>query len=432
VYDVPTWTMSDWMGLIYVVGFVLVIALIVSGREIPSGLKRVIYAGLALRIFGGLLRYWVFYEIYGASGDAPGYYTRGVDWSRRIYQGDFSPFYDRMLWFNGSWKETGFMGFPSMFVISLIGPSMVGEFVAFSMLAFLGITGFVMAFKKAYPDIPLTRYARWVFFFPSLWYWPSSVGKEAIMLMGIGLAVWGFIGKRINWVPLLIGGFFVWAVRPQVAAVLIFSLFLSYWLASAKRLTFGRVLQGAALIAVCVVGMRFATAAMGVQDFGLEGIQEYVEAEQLTTVVKGSSVQKVGLSPLGVPLAMINVLTRPWPWEARNGTALLSALELLMVWGIIWYRRKNFMRALKHWRSHAVLRLAVPFIVIYSVSLGLLVVNLGIIARQRVFLFPFLFFFLEAVPAVGRKRTRAPAPYGMPQPMPQSAPSPNVAVGPIR
>jgi hypothetical protein len=135
-------------------------------------------------------------------------------------------------------------------------------------------------------------------------------------------------------------------------------------------------------------------------------------------------------------MAMINVLTRPWPWEARNATSLLAALELLMFWGILWYRRKNLKRALANWRSDPLLRIAVPFIVIYSVSLGLLVVNLGIIARQRVFLFPFLFLFIEAMPAIARKRAarRPPiaGPLGGPQRRLPDAPPPNLVGGTIR
>ncbi len=65
------------------------------------------------------------------------------------------------------------------------------------------------------------------------------------------------------------------------------------------------------------------------------------------------------------------------------------------------------MEAVRTWRSHALLRIAVPFILVYTASLGLMVVNLGIIARQRIFLFPFLFLLLEAAPEQ-RVRPRRP------------------------
>jgi hypothetical protein len=56
------------------------------------------------------------------------------------------------------------------------------------------------------------------------------------------------------------------------------------------------------------------------------------------------------------------------------------------------------------------LRLAVPFILVYSITLGMLIANLGIIARQRVFLFPFLFLLVEAVPQRENQPSRSLAP----------------------
>jgi hypothetical protein len=51
------------------------------------------------------------------------------------------------------------------------------------------------------------------------------------------------------------------------------------------------------------------------------------------------------------------------------------------------------------------------FVVLYAVALGLMLTNLGIIARQRIFLFPFLFVLLQGVPssrssAVGAGKVR--------------------------
>jgi hypothetical protein len=443
-------TTEDIVGLCYVIGFIFMLGLMVSATRMPAPLKRLIYAGLALRIVGGLARFVIFYEVYDGSGDAPGYYRRGWQYAQMLWQGDFRMFYDQSLWFGGyQWQETGFPPFPSMVVLALIGPSQIGEYVAFSLLAFLGLVGFAVAFKRMYPDIPLQRYARWIFLFPSLWYWPSNVGKEAIILMGLGLAFMGFIGKndRIQWIPLLIGLFFVWAVRSQVAAIVVLCFMLAYWLGLSRRWTPGRLVQAAVILAIGAGGLYFALRTAGMQEFGVEGMQELVEANQATTVVKGSSVDKVGLSVTGIPIAMVNILTRPWPWEARSSTAFLAAIEILTFWGIVFYRRKNFVRALKTWRQHAVLRVAIPFIIMYSIALGLVVVNLGIIARQRVFLFPLLFLLLEAAPAVRRKRVaaRPPMPYAVPRPAgpqvvgagttgvmgPQGAP-PNVARGPAR
>ena len=76
---------------------------------------------------------------------------------------------------------------------------------------------------------------------------------------------------------------------------------------------------------------------------------------------------------------------------------------------------------LKNWRADRFLRFSIPFILTYSVLLGMLMVNLGIIARQRVFLFPFLFLLLHAAPGGEPKREgSATRPRPEPRPQPRS------------
>ncbi len=77
------------------------------------------------------------------------------------------------------------------------------------------------------------------------------------------------------------------------------------------------------------------------------------------------------------------------------------------MWVIVWFRRKSLWQSLRHFRSDRLLRVAVPFILVYSITLGMIIANLGIIARQRVFLFPFFFILVEAVPRVVHERKQA-------------------------
>jgi hypothetical protein len=307
------------------------------------------------------------------------------------------------------------LSFPSGIVLSIIGPSLRGEFIVFALLSFLGLVGFATAFRRSYPHIPLENYARWIFLFPSLWYWPASLGKEAIILLGVGLVVSGFFGQRgrKHWPTLFFGTFLVFAVRPQVCAVLLFSLVLAHWLSIGGRWTPRKVTQGVVILTLGSAGILQGMSLSGVESFDVEGIQDYMETDQARST-GGSSVGTVDIGLTGVPMAFLNIVARPFIWEAGNVMALVSALEVLLFWSIVWYRRRNLRRALHEWRLHPMLRLAVPFVLIYSVSLGLMVVNLGIIARQRIFLFPFLFLLLEAAPAAGqsihRRGRRPPRP----------------------
>ncbi len=90
------------------------------------------------------------------------------------------------------------------------------------------------------------------------------------------------------------------------------------------------------------------------------------------------------------------MLFRPFPWEAHNLQALIAAGEIVIIWGLIWYRRRELAAALAMWRQHRMLRFAIPFVCLYVVGLGMNLSNLGLVARQRVLVYPFLFLIVEA------------------------------------
>lgn len=415
-------TIEAILGFLVVLTFVFGVGCIVAHSRIPRALKLLIHAALALRVAGACVRYAVIFGFYGGESDSRVYYWRGLEYADLFWQLDFSPLYNPALWHSGQFFETQFVRFASGIVLSVIGPSLLGEFLVFSLLAFLGLVGFAIAFRRAYPGIPLSRYARWIWLFPSLWFWPSSVGKEAILLMGLGLAVAGFVGRnqRANWLLMVLGTFFVFAIRPQVAAVLILSFILAQWLSLPRRWTVASAVQGLMILGAGLVGIWFAMQSIGVSGFDVEGVKDYMVSESARAAGGGSSVGNVGVSLSGVPFALVNILFRPFPWEARNIMALISALEIGALWVIAWFQRGNLVNALRRWRSDRFLRVAVPFILVYAITLGMLVANLGIIARQRIFLFPFVFLLLEAMPTA-RKPMRSRAPHIRPQVEPEVA-----------
>jgi hypothetical protein len=146
------------------------------------------------------------------------------------------------------------------------------------------------------------------------------------------------------------------------------------------------------------------TDAGGLNPSDIEALVQYNAAQ---AAQGGSAIGTTGVSLLAVPYAIVNVLFRPFIWEAHNAAAAFSALELLAMWILIWLRRHQLGFVLRVWRRHRVLRFAVPFLVFYVAALGMNLANLGIIARQRSLIFPVLFMVFEAgsVRYANRQRT---------------------------
>ena len=71
-------------------------------------------------------------------------------------------------------------------VYTVIGPITLAGFLVFSSFAFWGAYLLYRAFRIAVPNGDARRYALLVFLLPSMLYWPSSIGKEAWLMLFVG------------------------------------------------------------------------------------------------------------------------------------------------------------------------------------------------------------------------------------------------------
>jgi hypothetical protein len=415
----------DWLGFAVMLAVIAMVGAIVSMSRLSNTLKTLVYIALGLRIAGAAARHYMVTVLYDSGGDAMGYAGRGRLYAERLWAGDFAGFIDAGNWVGNKWWGTQFVRHVAGLATAVLGDSFLGLFLLFSCLSFLGLVGFGMAFRRAYPELQVSSYLRWIWLFPSLWFWPSSIGKEALILLGIGLAMWGFVGRRdrVNWPLLALGLFLVFAVRVQVAAVLVMALVLAQAFAFTGRVTLGKAVQ-TVIILVAGAGVLFISMQkLGIDSVGLDGVQGYLQDNtgrgREGQEGSGSAIESAPVSLRGVFTAPVNIMLRPFPWETRSVPQLLSALEIALLWVVIWLRRRNVLFALHYWRSDRLLRVALLFIIIYSISLGMLMANLGLIARQRIFLFPFVFILVEAVPRMAQRMAR-----------PRSAPEAGLAPAP--
>ena len=398
---------SSPFGLILMFAVLLLIGVVVSLSRLPVRARLILYAALGLRVVGAIGREAI-------AMDANAYFTWGIQYAEYFSRLDLSPLWDPGIWRHGRWLGTNIIGYPTGFFVTLLGPTKFGVFLGFTLLGFAGVVAYAVAFRRAFPRVNYVHYWAWVFLFPSIWFWPSSIGKEAIMMLGLGLATLGYVGKggRENWPLVVIGLGAVFLIRPQVAAVFVFAVVLAHWLRF-KDWSPGKLLQGSVIVAVGLAGIWFAMANTAAGGLDVESVGEYVEQNSARLEQGGSGIESVEVGPAGVPIAMMNVLFRPFLWEAHNVASLISALELTFMWGLLWFRRRQFRAMLTVWRRHRVLRFALVFVLFYVIALGMNVANLGLMARQRTLVFPLFFLLFEAGTMftsqhrVGRSRSAA-------------------------
>lgn len=359
-------------------------------------LPKFILAGFTAKLLASWLRWWVLVDYYHGSGDATGYHGAGIR-NAELWQ-SFTP--------PPMGVGTEAMDGVSGLVYAVYEPNFLGGFFMFATLAFFGQIFFYSAFRKSVVPRRLKLYALGVFFVPNIVYWPSSIGKESVMMLGLGMASYG-VAKLLTdasvralpalGVGLLIGGI----IRPHVAAGVAVAAVVALLFAKGggiakypfKRLVMlsvvGLVLAAALIVAAANFGITLqdASAIEGQVDSVLENVQD-------NTAKGGSSVTGSFISsPAQFPEAAMRVLFRPLPNEAHNPPAQASSLEgLVLLLIMVWKLPAMLKRGLKIRRDPYMifcLVFTIGFIIAFSSFL-----NLGLMARERSQVMPYLIALL--------------------------------------
>ena len=134
--------------------------------------------GLGLRAIGAFLRF-------SAPVDALVYHEEGSRIAPALRGLDFGVDTGRPI------PGTGWIRYVSGITHAFVIDDMFVTFLIFTFLSFIGVYLCYLAFVRAVPEGDHRRYALLLFLWPSLLFWPSSIGKEAWMLFGIGVTVLG-------------------------------------------------------------------------------------------------------------------------------------------------------------------------------------------------------------------------------------------------
>lgn len=405
-----------WGGF-WVAPALLVLSLPIANRAArldgPAIARLVMAAAVAKVVAAPLLRYWMAFILYGGSSDATLYHQSGALLAPLLRDGVYGDL--------GQLSGTRFIEILTGVVYAFTGPTRLGGFMVFSWFSFLGLYLFYRAFRTAYPDGDGRRYALLLFFFPTVFFWPSSIGKEAFMVLALGACALGaaqlVVGRfrGLAWLGLGLWGAAL--VRPHMALIVGAGLAVAAPLAmlrggaDRRRRQRGR-LGGALLVLGLLVG---GSTLISVTEsfFKLDSLNAQTAREQLDETTRRSG--KTGSTfttfspdnPVGFVLAGATVLFRPFPFEVRNVQAMLTSLEglaLLAVCGLSLRRLARLPQELLH-RAYVAFALVYTFAFVYAFSsLG----NFGILARQRAQLLPVLFVLLCVPPRAGPTRVEAP------------------------
>ena len=382
--------------------------------------------GLVAKFASAVVRYWVAFDAYAGVADASGYHEFGKSFAGQIRDGTVG-----LANIVPSGTSTQFVKRVAATVYTLFGSSRMGGFFVFAWMAYIGTVLYVVAGIRAVPGLSTRRFAWVMFLAPSLLFWPSSIGKEALLMLPLGAIALG--GARLlhrrwrGWTfPLLVASVYgAVAVRPHVAAVwsagLVVALVAS--LAMGKRLQ-GRgsragtvvlvVLAALAFVAVANSALRFLDPRSDAADSApiVDRVDAIFNSTESRTEVGGSNFQAVVIrSPIDWPVAIVRTLTRPLPTEIDSFTELLPGLEttaFLVLAAVGWRRLAHIPRLM---RSTPYLWFALSVLVMFGVAFSVFG-NLGLLARQRSLVVPFMVLLVCLPPLPPHRQNRPPIPGG--------------------
>lgn len=110
----------------------------------------------------------------------------------------------------------------------------------------------------------------------------------------------------------------------------------------------------------------------------------------------GGSEITISQGPLKFIQAPINILLRPFPWEVGGFLQIISFFDIYFIWFLAFKNWKAVRRAFSMIRRDRLIAFCFIFIALFSVGAGLALVNIGLIARQRIILYPFMFMIIYA------------------------------------
>jgi hypothetical protein len=398
-----------WLGPVLVLISVPILLRFSKGEPHPWIGQFLIFA-LTLKLLAALPRYYMVVSVY-ERGDALRYSRVGVDLRPYFLNLDFSV---AQLGDRGTGTGTRFVEVVTGLVYAMIGPSVIGGFIFFSWLSFWGLYFFYRAFRVGIPEGDAKRYALLLFLLPSMLFWPSSIGKEAWMTLVLGITSYGcallLVRRRGATVYLAIGLAGVLAVRPHMAILVIAGLTLGYVLrrsATQRVVALGRTRQllGLGLIGITtLLVIRQVSAFFGIDEFNLDTATDTLEQSGERTADGGSEFEGGGVSLRNLPMNVVTVLFRPFAFEVSNVQALLAALEgtlLLVLFVLSLPRLRTIPRNFRK-QPYVTYCLTYAFVFCYMFASFQ---NFGILARQRVLVFPVVLALL-ALPLATRDHRR--------------------------
>lgn len=313
-------------------------------------------------------------------GDAIIYYQIAINSRMDVNVGT-----DAVIWFTA-------------FFTRYLGLSFVATSLIYNIIGFIGLIAFDASLKQVMrrSSKKIQRAVGLLVFLPSISFWSSGIGKDSIVFMAIGLALWASLALGRRWLLMLIAVLLMLLVRPHIAGIMVLAITLAGLFMRQGLSIFRRVAVAIILITSTGLVVPFALKYAGLSDLSsLSNLSDYLELRQSYNQEGGGGID---ISQLNFPLKLFTYLFRPLPFEAKGIAGMAASVEniMLMVFFLYALRCKFIGRT-----SPNTYGVNTNFLLIYGIMawvvLAMTTANLGISLRQKWMFMPIFLYLAAAI-----------------------------------
>ena len=281
------------------------------------------------------------------------------------------------------------------FFANNLGISYLGCFLIFNIIGYIGMLAFAASLNEITRSAgPLVRrLALLILLLPSLSFWSSAIGKDALTFMASGILAWAAlkINRRALAFPI---AFFLYLIaRPHIAGFLLFALSMSIFSSYAS-------LAKKILLSMFFIPLTFITMQAGLQFVGLgesmslSSVYEYIQTRQALNLDGGSSIN-IATMPLHSQL--FSFLFRPLFFDAHNVLSFFASLDNVILLIIFVFSGSYLLMGAKSALPSFAFWFYLYFVVPATLALSVTTANLGISVRQKWMILPMLIIFSFSV-----------------------------------
>lgn len=317
-------------------------------------------------------------------------------------------------WNKGYFRtESNFMVVRFVTVISFLtfGKYLLTNLV-FSLFAFTGAWKLFLFFYEQYPHMH-KKFAIAILYLPTFVFWSSGVLKDSICIAAIGwitYSLYQIFVRRSDLIKsaalLLFFGYLIWVIKPYIliSYVPFFILYLilkNVTLLNSKAV---KLILAPALIIGCVFA--FSQIMSKLKDelgvYAVESLTKNIKNQNdayEAQAYKGGALFSYGTEYDGsigglvkmAPVFIGTTLFRPFIWESRKLTTLLSSLEgiALMLFTIVVFFKAGIKTIFQTLTKNPLALYCFLFALIFALFVGATTLNFGTLCRYKIPCMPF-------------------------------------------